>query len=670
MKADKKRNRHGVLLGILFIICHAIAGYFSQGLIYKIFTSHKKAEGDFGSSATSAIFRRLKVKTRRFFENVKKIISRQFENSLILNAFSSVSSSLFRISGRTLGIFTLTWSAYVIGISLIKRYSFMMSDAPAIDLWCGIVVLAASVPLLFSDKPLCVLCSKSPIVFSVLTKIFGVPPETMKAGEDYRVGQSIAVIFGIVFGLLSYLIAPLNMILVSFAMITVALILAFPEGGVIISIAIAPFLGLSFAPSRILAAIVLLTAIAYGIKVIRGKRVINIGISELSFMAFMAAIFLAGFAPGDSNTFEHAILCCSLMLIFPLTVNLMKYRRWIKTCALAFIIPAVLISFIGIVQYSLGLAPDGWLDKSLFGGITSRAVSLFNNPNILGVYITMLFPLMLTRILPHHQPKVRILGIMFSAFLAVCTVFTFSRSAWIALVAGGMIFAVMVSPKGILWMIPVSASAVGASLLFPDTVGARIKNFVTMSDSANNYRMSVWNSSWELLSDVFVGGIGMGEEAFKTAFIEYADAGTQYAMHSHSLYMQIAIQTGIIGLILFFVFIFNAVRRCCSSLSIKRSDDFLSSCVKAAAAGACSLLVAGLFDYTWYNYRVFFMFWALIGFACAASNLNDRSYSDIYLGSEDEHTSSVTIPISITSQGFDLAEIEKEVLGYDGREED
>ena len=162
----------------------------------------------------------------------------------------------------------------------------------------------------------------------------------------------------------------------------------------------------------------------------------------------------------------------------------------------------------------------------------------------------------------------------------------------------------------------------------------------------------------------------MGEEAFKTAYIGYAAAGTQYTVHSHSLFLQIVLQTGAVGLILFLIFLFNAARRCCTSVAIKSSDNFLSSTTKAALAGAFALLAAGVFDYTWYNYRIFFVFWALLGFACAAANLNDRSRSEIYLGGDDENRSSVTVPIEKRSKRSDLIDIEKEVLYNDGREEE
>ena len=329
---------------------------------------------------------------------------------------------------------------------------------------------------------------------------------------------------------------------------------------------------------------------------------------------------------------------------------------------------ALIVAFVGIAQYSLGLAPSGWIDESIFGEISSRAVSLFNNPNILGVYLTMIFPFALTLTLQHNPPKLRVLGYIISAFVVVCTVFTYSRSAWIALVAGGLLFAVMISPKGILWTIPVTVTVAGATLLLPDTVGSRIMNFYTVADSANAYRVSIWNSSWQLLSDVCAGGIGMGEEAFKTAYIGYATGGTQYAMHSHSLYMQIVIQLGLIGLILFVIFLFNVSRKCCSSLVVNRSDAFLNSATKASLAGACALLVSGVFDYTWYNYRVFFMFWALLGFACAAANLNNKNGSELYLGAEEERLASITIPIRKRNKKSDLSDIEKEVMDNDRRE--
>jgi hypothetical protein len=148
-----------------------------------------------------------------------------------------------------------------------------------------------------------------------------------------------------------------------------------------------------------------------------------------------------------------------------------------------------------------------------------------------------------------------------------------------------------------------------------------------------------------MLTDTMFGGVGLGEEAFRTAYINYAAAGTQSAPHSHSLYMQIAIQLGVIGLILFGVLMFVVCRKCLSSSIYSGSSKEISVASRAALAGAISLLTAGFFDYTWYNFRVFFIFWALLGIACAAVNIHETENSEDIISEGDEYSYSLTVNI-------------------------
>ena len=562
----------------------------------------------------------------------------------MLSWASSATDRFLHLPGRVVGAFTITWGAYVLLISFIKMFVLLDKTASWANIICGAVVFLASIPLMFADRSIMTLCAESPLVYRILTGVFGVPAESFRKVESSYAGQSIAVILGIVFGLLTYIISPVYMVFIVAAFITVALVMTYPEGGVVISIAIAPLLGIIPAPSITLAAIVLLTSLAYIIKVIRGKRVFKFGITEFAFSGFAVAMLLGGFAPGEANTLENALLSVALMLIFPVTVNLMKYKRWIRTCVLAFMIPAGVVAFIGIVQYILGMAPSGWIDQTLFSGITSRAVSIFNNPNILGLYLAISFPMVLLSFY-HRASNVKVLGGIATAFVLVCIAFTYSRSAWVALLFGGIAFALMTSPRGILWIIPSAGAGVLAYLAFPNSIGARIGNFASLADSANSYRMAVWNSSWNMLPELIFGGVGLGEEAFKTAYINYAAAGTQSAMHSHNLYMQIVLQLGLIGLLLFFAALFVIGRKCfSSSLTSSAGKDILLTS-RAALAGAMALLAAGLFDYTWYNFRVFFMFWALLGIACAAINLHENENSDDIISECDEKSYSLTVRI-------------------------
>ncbi|MGM9643119.1 MAG: O-antigen ligase family protein, partial [Eubacteriales bacterium] len=335
----------------------------------------------------------------------------------------------------------------------------------------------------------------------------------------------------------------------------------------------------------------------------------------------------------------------ALMLIFSLTVNLMKYKHWIKTCVIAFVVPTAVVAFIGIAQYLLGLAPYGWIDEALFSGITARSTSVFGNPNVLGAFLATLLPMALTYTLSDNNPRVRTLGMIVSVFMIVCTVFTYSRSAWLALVVGGILFATLITPKGILWIFPTAGATALAAVVFPDTFGSRIVNFLTLADSANSYRVSVWNSSWKMFIGVIGGGVGMGEEAFKTGYLNFAESGTETVMHSHSLYLQIGIQLGLIGLLLFIFAVASISVKCTTTLASGKVDKGLSVTVKACLSGAVALLTAGVFDYTWYNFRIMFIFWALLGIACASVNIDEREHRTLVMQDYDERSAFVAVAI-------------------------
>ena len=182
-------------------------------------------------------------------------------------------------------------------------------------------------------------------------------------------------------------------------------------------------------------------------------------------------------------------------------------------------------------------------------------------------------------------------------------------------------------------------------MIFPETIGVRLLNLASVADSANNYRIAVWNSSWDLLSDCFLFGIGWGEEAFRTAYLAYSADGTQYAMHSHSLYMQVAIQCGAVGLLLLLTVVFSVFRKCLGASSKMLDNKYSVWDAKAAVSGAISIMIVGIFDYSWYNFRVFFMFWALLAFACAVINV-ENAENDYFIESiDDEYSSFVRIEI-------------------------
>jgi O-antigen ligase len=120
-----------------------------------------------------------------------------------------------------------------------------------------------------------------------------------------------------------------------------------------------------------------------------------------------------------------------------------------------------------------------------------------------------------------------------------------------------------------------------------------------------------------MLSESWVCGIGAGEMNFRSVYINFATAGIEDVPHSHSLYLQILIQVGVVGLI----FLVGALLLCAQKVYSHRFDDLADKetglIAVACFAGVVAILVFGLFDYVWYNYRIFLLFWMIVGLGAA-----------------------------------------------------
>ena len=130
------------------------------------------------------------------------------------------------------------------------------------------------------------------------------------------------------------------------------------------------------------------------------------------------------------------------------------------------------------------------------------------------------------------------------------------------------------------------------------------------------YRVYTWKGSFNVIKEFFISGIGYGTSAFQNIYPQYAYAGIEAAEHSHNLFLQIFIGMGIVGLIAFAIVMLLFTQM--NFEHIKNSKDKSAGLI--AIASFCAIfaaLVYGLFDHTWYSYRIFFLFWSVIAISTA-----------------------------------------------------
>ena len=378
-----------------------------------------------------------------------------------------------------------------------------------------------------------------------------------------------------------------------------------------------PFCSFTANPTIALCEIVLLTAFFYGIKIIRGKRVFKLELIDAAVLLFGILTYLASvFSAGGEGSRNAALVSCSLMLGYFLLVNLMRTEIWIKRCVAALVSSGAIVAFIGVLEYFFGRSNSQWLDLSLFSDIKMRVVSLFDNPNVLAAYLVLIFPFALNYMAQSNKRNERFLSTFVCALFVLATIFTWTRGAWIAMALCAIIFFTVVTRKTLrIFGVAIIAAPV-IPMILPNNILDRIMSIVNFTDSSISYRIYTWLGSVKLAKDHLLGGIGLGPEAFSRIYPAYAFSGMETAEHSHSLILQILIGMGIGGLLMFIAFILLYFQKTLEYVK-KPENNSAKFYVAAAVASAVGLLVMGIFDYVWYNYRIFYIFWIVIAIGCA-----------------------------------------------------
>jgi hypothetical protein len=79
---------------------------------------------------------------------------------------------------------------------------------------------------------------------------------------------------------------------------------------------------------------------------------------------------------------------------------------------------------------------------------------------------------------------------------------------------------------------------------------------------------------------------------------------------------------GIIGLVIFAFAIFFNIQKCLEYIKSNRESN-ARVFVIASIVSIVSALIMGVFDYIWYNQRIFYLFWLVLSIGCAFVRVNN-----------------------------------------------
>ncbi|MEW6545452.1 MAG: O-antigen ligase family protein [Bacillota bacterium] len=358
-------------------------------------------------------------------------------------------------------------------------------------------------------------------------------------------------------------------------------------------------LALPILPPELLLAAAALPIAFYAAQVISGTAPRSRTPVDLPLAVYYALAVLATATSVDprGSLRDLAINTCAFGLFLAITraADRKMVLRLLNTLLLA----GTLVAAYGVYQYLVGVPVDkAWYDVKLHPELRVRVYSTFGNPNVLAEYLGLVIPFGLAGFVSQRRPQGRLLLASSLAVMTACLLFTYSRGGWLGLAVAVLVF-VLFRERRVMWILP--AVALLSYLAAPEVVLNRVASMVSLKDASNAHRVGVWLASLAMLRDFWLTGVGLGHRAFMQVYAEYKLKG-RFAWHSHSLFLEQAIELGIVGLAVFLWVIFTVYRTGLHYLRPGRRDPTSHApvaappgrAVRAAADPAPAIVMAGL----------------------------------------------------------------------------
>ena len=618
-----RKSRRFSLFAFFATLPNRIAAWIAASFLGRFFCGYGKVEEVFRESRTVRTAFRGRTGAR---------LSRWRYRLASLSAKSKLQSSLHRLFTvlqqtrlRSYGLFLFTFGFYSCVIYLAEYYVLPLIEPEVSLLITGGVTLLLGIALLFNPLTLHEALDEEHFLGAFLYRVAGLRIYARKHRSKWQITYFAAFLLGSLFGVAGFFIHPLYLLGILAAISFFAVLIHSPEFSLLSAIFLAPFLIFFERPSLLLLCILLIGMLGYVGKLILGRRIFRFEPVDCGILALMA-MFLASclFTQGGGASVKEALLTCALMCGYFLAANLINTPDMLDRAISALLSGAGLVSFIGILQQLTGKAVANWLDSAAFDYISGRITSTFENPNVLAVYLILVLPFALSR-MARGRVGERIGSSVTVILIMAALVFTWSRGAWISAAAVLVLFILLCRPSTVYILLPLGIATPFALNAWLPAIADRFSSSASLSDSSVFYRSELWQGVWKMIGDNFLGGIGMGEEAFTAIYPYYAHAGIEGATHAHNLYLQFFVSFGFLGpvllvgaLLLIFVCLFTHKKN-------ERSADLQLLCI-ASVCSLLAVLINGFTDYVFYNYRVFFLFFAVCGIAVAVARVGRREH--------------------------------------------
>lgn len=333
----------------------------------------------------------------------------------------------------------------------------------------------------------------------------------------------------------------------------------------------------------------------------------------LAGLPFLLAVLLSGLnAHAVPSVLKQTLRWLEWVLAVWFASQALPAGREARWVAMGMVVLAVLAAAAGLVQTAAGpqAGMNAGLELFTLGqGAVMRAYSTFGHPNQFAAYLIVVIPVAFILAAQESGPG-RWAWVAALAVLSAALICTFSRGAWLGALFGYGMTVVLAARwtrrtafRAILLSLAVAALLAAAFHFGPwpklrAAAYARLNSYVTPGqDDSAHFRQVCMQTAVSMARKHFWLGFGAGEydRNIRAYFDEAYYAWEAINKHLHNLYLQVLVETGVLGLASFLALLAYYLTVLVRSVRVL-PGGWEQLLVGAALAGSLAFFIHNLFD--------------------------------------------------------------------------
>ena len=306
------------------------------------------------------------------------------------------------------------------------------------------------------------------------------------------------------------------------------------------------------------------------------------------------------------------------LMIFFIVVDYMDKPRFFEKLVHLSLIVCSFIAVDGLIQYFIGFDLIRQRHMDVVAG-KNRMTASFEHPNDFGAYLVLIIPLFMSlAIFGRLKRKFKILSFSAITLLFIALALTYSRGAWVGVLAGITFLAIVHKKR----LVPAILILFLVGLFFiPSSFRTRVLQIFAFNNGSNQERVLIWRGAIKMIEVHPL--IGHGVNTFCVNYPKYSLSQSNGGWYAHNCYLQMAGEIGLIGVSVFLLMmlvLFANRLRALKCLGNGNREVMLIGIL----SGLFGFLVHSFVDTNFYSLPLAVAFWFFCGLAMGTIKLEDR----------------------------------------------